>query len=172
MQALRAHAHRRGVRDRAALERDEPIKHGNDAARAGLRTADAASAAAIGANPVRRTPAPNAHRPNSHRRPAIARTAAPVLDIATASNSAVPLLMSSTPPLSCARAHRTAARAPQSPLRRIEQRTRSPPSSHHTTRALRDGRAPMIRTDARCNAHIKCHQRCVACPPRRIHCRA
>ena len=51
--------------------------------------------------------------------PRRARTDAPVSDIATASNSAVPLAMESTPPppppLVCARAQRTAARPPHSP---------------------------------------------------------
>jgi hypothetical protein len=43
------------------------------------------------------------------------RTSASVSEIATVSNSAVPLLMAITPPLTCAQVHCTAARPPQSP---------------------------------------------------------
>ncbi len=84
--------------------------------------AGAATRSAIG----RRTPSADTRPPDAHPARA-ARTRASVPDIATVSNSAVPLAMESTPPPKiCARAHRAAARQPQQPaLRPIEPRARS-----------------------------------------------
>jgi hypothetical protein len=75
-----------------------------------------------------------------------------VPDIATASNSALPLAMESTPPpLPCARAHRAAAPPPQKPgLRPLEQRTRS---RHYTTDCTTVRCGPAARSQhATCNA--------------------
>jgi hypothetical protein len=112
---------RLAVRDRAALERDGATVHGNHAAVV-LRTSRRSRAHCNRpSHPARRHPLPTTHRLTSP-----ARTVAAVSDIATASNSAVPVTMESTPLSSCARAHRTAARPPQQPaLRPIGQRTRS-----------------------------------------------
>ncbi len=98
-----------------------------------------------------RTPSADT-RPTTHPgRPT--RTSASVPDIATPSNSAVPLPMESTPPppLICTRAHRAAARQPQQPgLCRIEQRTRSTPynASHGNGAAGRLRGADATQADA------------------------
>jgi hypothetical protein len=120
-EALRARTHRPGVRDRAALERDAPIDHVNNATTA-LRTADAATPAATGRAPRPPTPGPCAHPARLASPPRAARTLPSVSEIATASNSAMPLSMESTPPPSplpcspydCAQAHCTAAKPPPS----------------------------------------------------------
>jgi hypothetical protein len=69
-------------------------------------------------------PRPPTPAPTAHHRTSPAHTVASVPDIATVSNSAVPLVIASTPPSHCARAHRAAARPPQKPgIRPIEPRT-------------------------------------------------
>ena len=99
-----ARTHPLGARDVAAFERDSPTAHENHAAP--LRTAGAAMPAASAPHPVR--------RPHPKR-----TLSASVLDITTASNSAAPLAMESTPPPPslrpvCTQQHLT-GRRPQSP---------------------------------------------------------
>jgi hypothetical protein len=116
---------------------------------------------------TRRVNATGAHActPSADTRPnalpaRLKRTDASVLDIATASNSAVPFFIASTPPKPCARAHRAAARPPQKPgLCPISSSARATQTLHNglDDRALRDGcTSPTqraTRTDATCNTH-------------------
>ena len=169
-EAQRARTHRPGVRDRAALERDGPVMHAHHAAVV-LRTANAATPAAVGRAPRPPTPAPTAHPARLALSPRLvpARTNASVPDIATASNSAAPLAMASTPPWTCARAHRTAARPTAQARPFTHSRSARAQHAPHTTRQpcsvqriappeLPEGGAALTRADAtrsarKCNAH-------------------